>query len=155
MPSHQLLRRGAVDLAEAVIDFQRRRHSWCTMFRMLQVKGLLLRNKQGQVTQNTWQTLCLWAIDHAIVEAPPPGMSQREAREIQQREAHELQQRAEIIQTLELTSQLNGGYVARVHTASGDQIEAQEWDGIGALIKLTQSLWYRYPGEQHQQDSDT
>lgn len=72
-----------------------------------------------------------------------------EWRKIQQREKHEIQQRAEVIRTLELTPQPSGGYVARVHTASGDQIKTQERDGIGALMKLTQTLWSRYPGEQY------
>ena len=57
--------------------------------------------------------------------------------------------------TLELTPQPNGGYVARVHTASGDEIEAEGRDGIGALLQLSQSLWNRFPGEMPQQGSDT
>lgn len=158
LPRLRFRRDGEMELVKAVLPLLRQGQGWRTIFRMMREKDLLLRNKKGEVTQNTWQTLCEWAKDNELVEAPPPEISQGEWREIQQQEAHEIQQMGESIEkfrTLELTPQPNGGYVARVHTASGDQIEAQERDGIGALLQLTQSLWNRFPGEQHQQGSDT
>ena len=155
VPQPLLGSEGEVDLAEDVLKLLRKGQSWESMFHILQPKIRRLLNKQGKVRLDVKEALRKWAIANNLVEARPPEVSPREAREIQQRAEHEMQQRVEIIQTLQLTPQPSGGYIARVHTASGDQIEAQERDGIGALLKLTQSLWNRFPGEQHQPGADT
>jgi hypothetical protein len=104
------------------------------MFLRLRTDDKLLRNKKGKVTQNSWQALRKWASAAYLQELV------------------EMEPEAEEIETLEFTPQPNGDYVARIHTASSDQIEVQAQDKIGAFIKLTQS---QYSGEQYQQRSDT
>ena len=146
------------DLAEKVAECRHKDKSWDAIYRMLQKKGQLLRDKKGVVRHNSAEALRKWAIAHALEEAPPAGMPRREWREIQQREAQEMQQMGEVIEkcrTLELTLQPNSGYVARAHIASGDQVKAQGRDGVGALLQLSQSLWNQFAGEMPQQGSDT
>jgi hypothetical protein len=158
LPRPRFIRKGEVELAEEVVQRRHKGQSWDDIFDRLQDKDQLLRNEVGEVRHTSKEALRKWAIANDLVEERPPGILQREWREIQQGEAHEIQQMGEIIEkfrTLELTPQPNGGYVAHVHTASGDQIEAQERDGIGALLNLAQCLQNRFPGEQHQQGSDT
>jgi hypothetical protein len=146
---------GEAGLAEKVVECRQKGQSWGTIYRLLQAKGQLLRDKQGVVRHTSAEALRKWALAQDLEEAPPAEMPRRERRALQQREGHEKQQRAEIIRTLELTPQSSDGYIARVHTTSGEQVEAQGQDEIGTFLKLTQSLWYRYPGETPQQVSDT
>jgi len=149
---------GETDLAEKVAEWRHKDMSWRAIYRMLQGKDQLLQDKHEVVRHNSAEALRKWAIAHDLEEARPAGMPQREWREIQQREAQERQQMGEVVekcQTLEVTLQPSGGYVARVYTASGDEIKTQGRDRIGALLHLSQSLWHRFPGEVPQQVSDT
>lgn len=61
VPQPQFLRHGEADLAEAVYELLREGCSWRTIFRLMDRQDLLLRDKQGRCTQNTWQTLHKWA----------------------------------------------------------------------------------------------
>jgi hypothetical protein len=149
---------GEADLAEKVAECRHKGKSWRAIYRMLQGKDQLLQDKKEVVRHNSAEALRKWAIAHALEEAPPAGMPRREWGDIQQREAQERQQMGETIEkcrTREVTPQPSGGYIARVHTASGDQVEVEGRDRIGALLQLSQSLWHRFPGEAPQQVSDT
>jgi hypothetical protein len=142
-------------LAEKVVECRQKGQSWGTIYRLLQAKGQLLRDKRGIARHTSAEALRKWALAQDLEEAPPAEMPRREWRALQQREAHEMQQRAEIIRTLELTPQSSNGYIARVYIASGEQVEAQARDSIGALLQLSQKLWNRFPGEMPQEVSDT
>ena len=149
---------GETDLAEKVAEWRHKDKSWRAIYRMLQGKHQLLQDKKEVVRHNSAEALRKWAIAHNLEEARPAGIPQREWREIQQREAQERQQMGESLEkcrTLEVTPQPSGGYIARVHTARGDQVEAEGRDRIGVFLQLSQSLWNRFPGEMPQHGSDT
>jgi len=120
-----------------------------------EARNLSLPDGLGTYRHKSWKSLYEWARDNGLEEARPLEISPREWREIQQRELYEMQQRAEIVRTLALIPQPSSGYIARVHTASGEQVEAQGRDSIGALLQLSQHLWNRFPGEMPQEVSAT